>query len=821
MTYDPPFADSRKASDRMTLTLRAGFLFFILLSSPFFTPLQAQISFGVASVSTSDPVPGQPLVIQAELHEPATYERIYLRYRSFSSSEFATVEMDLIGSTAGTQIPGNLVTPPFVEYYMILIRKDGGVETNPPGETGDPFAAPPAGTLQTQVRDPQNHYGVVFLSPDRAGRLDADEVVIAATLLRADSTIVRSATRLWLDGIDVTEHAVFTGDLLVFVPENAGIVLSGGKHVAVVRLFDLAGVLVAQAVHEFRVSGPGLAMVPAPEGPTITGSALAESRHENIAGGGTWYNRADVRLRGRMEDWSVVGNLFITSDEKSDRQPQNRYYGGIESSWLQLGYGDSYPVFPSLIMNGMRIRGFTGRVQAGPQIFMAVAGEVNRPIDGSLLQSIPVDRLAVEQQKDPAAAYAPIDQATWGKFSYGTFARDLLVFRTVTRLGYTGSIGISALKGKDGTGSILYGTQPQENLVVGLDFGGSFDSRRIEFSAQAAFSAYNADISSGTFTDAYIDSTFEENASDVKAARDILEPFITVNDNLRPLSLDELATLAYEAGLGLKYFNNAISVKYIYRGSDYRSFGQTYIRTDVQGITAADRISMSDNQILLSLGYEHLQDNTTNFKAATTEFRNITAALSFYPRTPGPSITVGFARYASENGIAPSGSDSLLAIDDEDNRVYLQSSYNFQFQARHTASFNLSTSSRTDNSPRRMNVNNTTGSLRLVSRYDIPLETGIDVALSYNSFPSAPGGPLLRNDYTTLSVNGLYRLLENRLTLEARVSPTLGDVKRTVWDAAAHYAFTTNLSAQMRFSYFVNKGIPDDTIWRTTLRYDL
>ena len=805
----------------MTLTMRAGCILGFLLSvaQPF--TLHAQVSFGVSSINHSDPVPGQPLLIQASLHEPSAYERLYLRYRTFSSSEFSTLEMDLTGSSATGRIPGEMVSPPFIEYYLILIRTDGSVETNPPGDAGDPFISPPGGILQIQVRDPRNQFGVVFLSPERTGRLDPDEVVIAATLLRADSAIVKTATRLWLDGIDVTEYAVMTDDLLVLVPENAGMTLSGGKHVAIIRLFDIAGVLVAQAIHEFRVSGPGLAMVAPPEGPTLTGSALAESRHESIAKAGAWYNRADVRLRGRMEDWSVVANLFLTSDEKSDRQPQNRYYGGIESSWLQLGYGDSYPVFPSLIMNGMRIRGFTGRVQAGPQIFMAVAGEVSRPVDGSLLLSIPVDSLAIEQQKDPTAPYAPIDAFTWGKFAYGTYQRDLLVLRTETRLGTTGGIGITALKGKDDVGSILYGTRPQENIVVGLDFGGSFDSRRIELNAQGAFSAYNSDISSGTFSNEYIDSTFEDNASDVKYVKDVLGNFITVNDNLRPLSLEKLATVAYEAGLGLNYFNNAVSIKYIFRGSDYRSFGQTYIRTDVRGITAADRISMASNQILLSLGYERLQDNTSDFKAATTTFQNITAALSFYPRTPGPSITVGFAQFASNNGIGTTDADSLLSIDDEDNRVYLQSMYNFEFKAKHTASFNMSTSTRTDNSPRRLDVNNTTASLRLSSRYNIPLETGLDVALSYNSYPAVPGGPLLRNDYTTISLNGLYRLMQNRLTLEARISPTLGDVQRTVWDASAHYAFTPNLSAQMRFSYFVNKGISDDTIWRTTLRYDL
>jgi len=306
----------------------------------------------------------------------------------------------------------------------------------------------------------------------------------------------------------------------------------------------------------------------------------------------------------------------------------------------------------------------------------------------------------------------------------------------------------------------------------------------------------------------------------VKAAKDVLKNFITVNDNLRPLSLNELSTLAYEAGLGLNYFHNALSVKYIYRGSDYHSFGQSYIRTDIQGITASDRISMSDNQILLSLGFERLQDNTSNFKVATTTFRNITAALSFYPRIKGPSVTVGFGQYSSNNGIPTRGADSLFSVDDEDNRVYLQSSYNFDFKARHTASLNISTSSRTDNSPRKLNVNSSVASLRLFSRYNVPLETGVDVSLSFNSLPS-PGGTLQRNDYTTVSVNALYRMFEERLIFEARVSPTLGDVKRTVWDGAARWAFTPNLSAQMRFTYLVNKGIPDDNIWRTTLRYDL
>ncbi|MDH4069245.1 MAG: hypothetical protein OEV30_02360 [Ignavibacteria bacterium] len=783
--------------------------------------VRAQVSFEVARITHSEPVARTPLVIRAELNDPGQYNQIYFRYRAFGAGEYATLEMDLVGNTATVQVAAQDVLPPFLEYYLIFMKTDGSVETNPPGEAAAPFESPPGSPLQIQIRGESESSDVVLLSPEPAFRPSSDEVIVAFSLQRVDSTIAKSSTQLWLDGTDVTDHVVASGDLFVFVPGNVGIALSGGTHRLTIRLFDQAGFLVDRVHFDFAVSGQGLAGAPLPPGPSVTGSAMAESRHENIATTGTWYNRADVRLRGRLDDWSVIANAFVTSDEEPDRQPQNRFFGGVESSWLQLGYGDSYPVFPSLVMSGMRIRGFSGRLLAGPQVFMAASGEVNRPIDGALLAQIPVDSLGVEQQRDPTAAYGPLPGSTdWGKFSYGTYQRDLLVLRTETLLGRSGGIGLTVLKGKDDVGSITYGSRPQENAVVALDFRGGFDSRRVEFSGQAAFSAYNFDISSGTFSDEYIDTTFGDRASDIKTVKDILGSFITVNDNLRPLSFNELATLAYEFGVRLNYFNNNFSAQYVFRGSDYRSFGQAYIRTDIQGITLSDRIALSSNQILLSLGFELLQDNTSNFKVATTKFQNITAALSYYPRNDGPTITVGLGRYSSDNGLSTTGADSPQSIDDVDNRVYLQSSYGFDFGARHIASFNLSTSSRTDNSPRRLDVNSTTSSLQLRSRFTVPLETKFDVAFSFNSLPSGVAGVQQQSDYTTLSLSGLYRVFQERLSLEARISPTLGDVRRTIYEGAIGYAIQRNLTIQMRFTYLANQMVADDSIWRTTLRYD-
>jgi hypothetical protein len=130
---------------------------------------------------------------------------------------------------------------------------------------------------------------------------------------------------------------------------------------------------------------------------------------------------------------------------------------------------------------------------------------------------------------------------------------------------------------------------------------------------------------------------------------------ITVNDNLRPLSLAKPSTLSYDLGLALNYFNNALKFTYLYRGSDYTSFGQTFLRKDIQGFNVLDRLRLVENQLYLSLGYERLQDNTSQTKVATTTFSTVNIAVSYFPRVDLPRLTVGFTRWTNGNGISAAG----------------------------------------------------------------------------------------------------------------------------------------------------------------------
>ena len=786
---------------------------------------QSPVTTKIASVGPEEAIAGAPITITAELRQAETIEHAYVVYRPFGQSEYERMEMDIVGNTAAATLPSKFVLPPFLEFYIVLADRAGSLETYPLSENADPFTTPPGQTIHLPVRtQEEGESGVVFLSPDAMSVVAPEDVLISISLLRVDSTVVKSATQLFLDGADITRDALFSDDIVVYAPENLAQKLAPGVHRIGVRLYNRQGSLYRVASLLFTVQGTGsFAYTEAVTGEFKYGvSFQLESRREQVGGDGMWYNRGGYQFTGSAGEWRFASNVFATSDEKQDRQPQNRYYAGAQAPWISLGLGDSYPEFPSLILSGKRIRGVNGSIRLGVVNVDIAYGSVNRAVEGAVLSSFSKDSLAAEQQRDPAASYAPIDSSHWGKFSYGTYARKMFVVRPSFGSGETFQLGFTWLKSKDDLSSIQYGIRPQENLVVGSDVVARFDDRRIEFSGQGAFSAYNSDISSGNFTDAYIDSVYAKDPATVKKVRDILSPFITVNDNIRPLSLKNLSTVAYDLGLGLHYFENAFRFTYLYRGGDYNSFGQTFLRNDIQGYNIQDRVRLIENTVFLTLGYERLKDNTDSAKVATTTYSNVTAAVSYAPIGDLPGLTAGVAHFLNFNGLPVAGPDSLDAVDDRTVRFFLQSTYGFRFLVPNTATLNVSTSNRTDNSIRHYNVKNTVLGIGLTSQIAVPFQAGVDLAANLNTLPSAdqPGVASSLN-YTTLSLRGRYEIEREILSITADVTPTFGDFRRTVLDLGSEWFLYPAMRLQFQFSYFRNSGTESDSFVSLKYQYDL
>jgi hypothetical protein len=276
-----------------------------------------------------------------------------------------------------------------------------------------------------------------------------------------------------------------------------------------------------------------------------------------------------------------------------------------------------------------------------------------------------------------------------------------------------------------------------------------------------------------------------------------------------------MATLAYEGGFSLNYFNNLLRARYLRRGSGYESFGQSYLRTDVKGYQVSDRLRLMQNNLVISAGYERLEDNTANAKAWTTTFSTLTTAVSYFSRTEFPGISVGYAREDNSNGAL----DSLSLVDDATNRFFIQLQRQFTFGGRHDVSLNISLSDRDDATPFDRDSRTTNIGLSSYSYYAIPLQTVLSVSYTSNSF--LDGTANVKRSYTTIYANGQYRMLEDKLRLFGTISPSFGDVERLLFEFGGQYYFTRTLSAQTQLSRYFNKSTTNDLIFSLILRLDV
>jgi hypothetical protein len=784
----------------------------------------AQLSSYVSSTSPSSTPPRKPVTVTVELQPGHRITGVRILYRPFGSSSWRKGEMDLRGNTARFTVTKEYALAPFFEYYLVLTDASGKMISHPPATGGDPIKTPPAQPLRVTVAD-EDKEQVLFLSPEPDALLEQDDVLISISLLRADSAVVRKATQIKVDDINVTTGAVFSEDLIVYAPENHGLTLAPGTHTVKVGLFNRKGQLYATAELSFTVRGQGRDVygTPAPvRGFDYKLDMNVESRHEQIRSEGTWYNRAGATFRGKTGIWGFTSNIFLTSDERSDRQPQHRFFAGVETPWVQVGYGDHYPVLPELVLSGKRVRGLSGSAHYGIFGVDMTLGQITRGVEGKLVRTFAADSFSVEFHRDSTAAYGQVTPGTFGRFNYGTYSRDMFAIRPRVGDRETWEVGFSWLSAGDDKNSIHYGIAPKENIVIGTDFMARIDNSRIEITGQAAASAYNMDISRGSFTDEDIDRIYASGSEGIKKVRDILGPYITVNDNFRPLNVDKLPTIAYEVGLGLNYFNNFLKFTYLYHGNDYTSFGQSFLQTDIKGFSIVDRARLIDNQVFLTLGYERLEDNTSTTKVGTTMFNNVNVAATYMSRGDLPTFTVGLSVYDNDNGLSVGGRDSLAAISDGTFRLYMQGSYEFVAGPRHTATLSLSTSNRDDKSVRQYDVQNVSAELGLTSLFQAPLRTTFSAAMFLNTLPlSGFRGQTQTLNYGVLTFAARYGFMRNLLTAAATVAPAFGDYHRIAFEAGLEWAARPDMQLLLQISFFKNSDVADESIVSLRYRYTI
>jgi len=785
----------------------------------------------VSSVNAEGATEGKPFPLSITLAQSQGVSKVVLFYRAFGETEFRDLEMLLAGRNASVTLPVELMKPPSIEYYVSVEMTNGTTSTHP-------IQSPDASPLRLTVRQANpKDLEVRVLSPEPGETVAAEELVVAVSLFYASDAVDRKSTRLYLDGVDVTSNAIMADDMLLYSPQNFPRALNLGTHFIKVELRDTKGAVYHTVESSFNLSTS--AAIAAEKARFRAGIAgQAEFRNEDLSSGSTSYTRVDLRLNSSYGAMNFGGNVYLDNQEDPGRQPQNRYSFSGQTDFLRLHIGDAYPQFPTLLMSGKRVRGFSGNLTLGFFNLDVTLGQGTRSIEGVVDSSV-----AVDSSKVPSLPLNTrlVSGRTYAYFSQGTYARDFLAVRPSFGSGENFQLGFSYMKAKDDIGSIKYGVTPQENAAIGSDLLIAFDNQRFKLQGQAALTLNNTDISGGSFTDADYDSLEAQNkdlGKTLKQIRPIAESIITVNENLFPSNPvgSGMPGVSLEGSLTLNYLNNYIQAVYFRRGAAYRSLGNEYLQTDIEGFLVSDRIRMFSNRVYLSLSYEQKNDNTSDTKRATTTFSNLTTAVTVTPLR-FPSFTVGYGIYGRESDdlvtrpLLPTNlaSERKKSADEKTARIFLGSNYDFTLGARQSFTLNASFSTREDKTFYKRDQKNNYIAATVTTTYQIPLRTTVGINVNTNESDlrlfTGSGIADVRDtttmfDYTTLILGGQYRLLNDNLALALTVAPSFGDLKRTSLQFGADYAISDRHALELLVNYINNTDFGNDMIAGLIYRFN-
>ena len=778
----------------------------IIFATMFNSQSYSQVSDYISNLEISNAKEGEPLVINANFLQPSAINKIDFVYRVFGQSEFTVQEMSLAGANASTSVPAKDIQPPYVEYFLRIFLNNGKSEAYPLG------APESASALKIDIKPAsEKDKQIIFLSPQKGEITNLSDLLITVSLLRLPGSVDRDATKIFFDGRDVTSLVLFADDLLILRPDNFEVPVKKGNHLLKISVYNKDGKLYHSVTTQFGVVIDAGSSAYADQ--FIYGLDIeAESRNERFNQIDTWYNNIGLKVKGKYKDWKFKGRAYITSEEEATKQAQNRFYARISNSWLNVIVGDNFPSYPNLIMDGKRVRGVTGSVKYGFFNLQSSYGQIRRSIEGKLVDKLSQDPLESNVIRIDSVKYG----APFGRVNFGTFDRNVFALNTQAE-GSHYKFGLSYLHSQDDNSSIVFGGKPEENAVFGTNLNLKFDQRRIQISGQAAVSVFNKDISTGELSDAQIDSLFGNGSfssisvDDAKNLKSIVSPFITFNQFLGPLNPEKFSTLAWESALRLNYYQNNIKASYIYRGNDYRSFGQSYIRTDIKGYNVIDRINLLDNKLFVSVGYENLEDNLQNTKPATTVFQTINSAVSIYPRNGLPNFTIGFSHYDNNNSMPKDSSE----INNITNNISASVSYDFIAGIRHSARLSFSSSVRDDRSLFDSDADIKSGVLNFKSTWNNHFSSILNAVYS----SSEVGG--ISYDYVTFNAGGKFKFLENKLRFSAMVGPSFCDLERIAVDIYGNYQLLENLRMGFQARYYKLKNQSYSSIFSLTAQVSL
>jgi len=540
-------------------------------------------------------------------------------------------------------IPAFYINQAISFYFRILLS--GGEEQTIPSV--DPINNPYYVSLKPED-EPLADTSFILLSPDQEYNFQDDDFMVAISYFSIQDQMKHKTLKLFINGNDVSAQAVITENLLVYNPAY----IKPGSYKIEVVIYNKDGSIYKKKDWTVKVKKvPTVQRLPI----SVHGDILIDSRLTlNDADTGSYYYDKDdelktigrLRLKGERGFFRYRGMIYISSEEKSSRQPYNRYSLDLYVPDLQLNIGDHNQVFSNTTIAGKNVRGVGGELNFGFFKLHSFYGQIQRHITGT---------------QDTTST--PYDTTYTG----GYYDRNTLGVRLRFGNERTFYVGLNAVKTKDDMGSEKYAQNPKDNIVIGLDSKLSLCKRRFQFGWEVAASLLNNDISAGVISQNDLDSLGIELPFDPES----IENIFVINTNVEPYKLS-MSNIAAEGFIRAFFLNNLLNMKYSYIGGSFHTLANPYLQNDKTGLHIMDNVTLLNNQLSVGIGYHTYNDNIRSTKKSTTYTRGFLFNAGYYPRGNMPNMSANMQQINVYNEVTDT---SLVPVNQINTITTLNTSY--------------------------------------------------------------------------------------------------------------------------------------------------
>lgn len=822
-------------------------IFIVISTSAFSQTTQLNVT------TETQPREGRPIILNVAPNLPnATFSRVILRYRQ-PNDEWQEAEMRFAQGKYTYTISDLYSLPPSLDYYILAYTSTNDVVSFP---TNNPESVPAALTILP--RGLEDNINVLLGAED--AKNPPEDFMVMLSYYRLSEVIDITSIKFLVNGEDKTSEASISSDILSWLPMDEPPLGSVSLSFSA-KLKD--GSVVGPLTWSTAVVSKeeAIALEEAKKNWNFGGNFWDEVKYESISGKSNSYHRANLSFSGNFHWLTYSANVYKTSEEKNSQQASDRYTFkmGLGEYW-DFTFGDAYPSFSRVMMNGSRVRGFETNLKLRWINVDFTYGKLARAIDSDFYLNADTTVLDTDPNRDDIVSekvtqgYVVTDK-TGGKTTlklqrtYGTYDRNLMAAKLSFGPKDGGfNFGIGVLRAIDDTTSIKFGDRASANVVVSTDATLKLDNNRFELYGDFAFSLNNSDI---TQRNRIIDSTAR---ATLGSNFDLVNNIIPITAGIGvPGSADGLYDYAtIQAGLKLNYFNNFLKVEYLRNGQSYRSDGLPFFQNDIKGFKINDRLRLFSNKLFLTFALDNLQDNTNGAKDlklvtalgekvidGTTTRKIIRGGFSVFPGANYPSFSFDMVKGENVNALP----DTVSASSNNATTTFqVSSNYGFVIgESYHTVNVSLAISKKEDarneaNYLNRFGLSPTDQSSRAIAlSYGTTLKNDLSVNFSYTnslsqyaiaeivgSTPGAVGYAKKTENETSFNIleGGVGKsFLNNRLKIGGRANLTLADNNQYLFGGNAQYNFTQNFFATYDINYLMNAGATNDFLTGLRLQY--